>query len=349
MRNAKINIFDIANEAGVSIATVSRALGESPNPNSAKQRKVLEVVQKYNYKPSVAARGLNQGHSKLISIGLPEIAHPFYSELFSAAADEARTNGYSLILSRIPDSISGYQAFLDQLIERRPDGVILAGGMVEDDKEKDRLTVLNHLRNYMPIVLVGDPLENFPCVCISGNMHDSGSITVRHLHALGHNRIAFLGGKKSKRGSTRREQGYQDEMTALGLEENICVRLESGYSLEDGALGIQKLLAEFKPQARPTAVIAINDLFAMGMLRQLNSMGINVPDDMAVVGCDNQFFTAYTNPPLTTIDLHIAELGRRAMTHLLHWEKGQNFYHVVDTNLVVRESCGVKLGRRVIP
>jgi len=349
MRSNKINIFDIANEAGVSIATVSRALSDSPNLNSAKQRRVLEVVQKYNYKPSVAARGLNQGHSKLISIGLPEISHPFYSELFSAAADEARANGYSLILSRIPDSNSEYQAFLDQLIERRPDGVILAGGMVEDDKEKDRLTVLNHLRNYMPIVLVGDPLENFPCVCISGDMYESSSITVRHLHALGHKRIAFLGGKRQKRGSTRREQGYRDEMTALGLEENICVRLESGYSLEDGAIGIQKLLAEFPPQAQPTAVIAINDLVAMGILRQLNSMGINVPVDMAVVGCDNQFFTSYTNPPLTTIDLHISELGRRAMNHLLHWEKGQNFHHVLATNLVVRESCGVKLGRRDIP
>ncbi|MFH1880230.1 MAG: LacI family DNA-binding transcriptional regulator, partial [Bacillota bacterium] len=255
MRN-KINIFDIANEAGVSIATVSRALSETPNLNSAKQRKVLEVVQKYNYKPSVAARGLNQGHSKLISIGLPEIAHPFYGELFSAAADEARANGYSLILSRIPDSISEYQAFLDQLIERRPDGVILAGGMVEDDKEKDRLTVLNHLRNYMPIVLIGDPLESFPCVCISGDMYESASITVRHLHALGHKRIAFLGGKRQKRGSSKREQGYHDEMVSLGLEENICVRLESGYSLEDGAIGIHKLLNEFELQKRPTAVIA---------------------------------------------------------------------------------------------
>ncbi|HPJ03011.1 MAG TPA: LacI family DNA-binding transcriptional regulator [Candidatus Limiplasma sp.] len=346
MRSKKINIFDIANEAGVSIATVSRALSDAPNPNSAKQRKVLEVVQKYNYKPSVAARGLNQGHSKLISIGLPEIAHPFYSELFSAAADEARANGYSLILSRIPDNISGYQAFLDQLIERRPDGVILAGGMVEDDKEKDRLTVLNHLRNYMPIVLIGDPLENFPCVCISGDMQESAAITVRHLHALGHKRIAFLGGKLQKRGSSKREQGYHAEMLKLGLEENICVRLESGYSLEDGAIGIQKLLTEFTPDKRPTAVIAINDLVAMGILRQLDSQGIRVPDDIAVVGCDNQFFTSYTNPPLTTIDLHISELGRRAMIHLLHWEKGQSFYHLIKTNLIVRESCGVKLGRR---
>jgi LacI family transcriptional regulator len=346
MYNRKINIFDIADEAGVSIATVSRALSDTPNLNSAKQRRVLEVVQKYNYKPSVAARGLNQGHSKLISIGLPEIAHPFYGELFSAAADEARANGYSLILSRIPDSTSEYQAFLDQLIERRPDGVILAGGMVEDDRERDRLTVLNHLRNYMPIVLIGDPLESFPCVSISGDMHESAVITVRHLHTLGHKRIAFLGGKSQKRGSTKREQGYHEEMTKLGLEENICVRLESGYSLEDGAIGIQKLLMEFGSGKRPTAVIAINDLVAMGILRQLNSMGISVPEDIAVVGCDNQFFTSYTNPPLTTIDLHISELGRRAMTHLLHWEKGQFFHHVTQTNLVVRESCGVKLGRR---
>jgi LacI family transcriptional regulator len=144
----------------------------------------------------------------------------------------------------------------------------------------------------MPIVLIGDPLESFPCVCISGDMYESAVITVRHLHALGHQRIAFLGGKLQKRGSSKREQGYHDEMIKLGLEDNICVQLESGYSLEDGAIGIQKMLMEAEPQKAPTAVIAINDLVAMGILHQLNVMGIRVPDDMAVVGCENQFFTS---------------------------------------------------------
>ena len=346
MRSRRITIFDIAEEAGVSVATVSRALSDTQNLKSAKQRKVLEVVKKYNYKPSVAARGLNQGQSKLISIGLPELAHPFYSELFAAAAFEARANGYSVIPTRVPDNSSGYQAFLDQLIERRPDGLILAGGIVEDEAENYRLTVLNQLRNYMPIVLISDPIEEFPCVYISCDMEETAKTTVRHLHALGHKRIAFLGGKQNKRGSGKREQGYCDAMRMLGLEEYICVRFVSGYAPEDGVIGINKLLSELSGPERPTAVIAINDLVAMGILRQLSAMGIRVPEDMAVVGCDNQFLSAYTNPPLTTVDLHISEHGRHAMTHLLQWEKGQSFHHLLPTDLIVRESCGVKLGRR---
>jgi len=287
MRSKRITIFDIADEAGVSVATVSRALSDTSNLKSAKQRKVLEVVRKYNYKPSVAARGLNQRNSKLISISLPEILHSFYSELFAAAADTARENGYSIIPTRVPDNRNGYQAFLDQLIERRPDGLILVGDLVEDETENNRLTVLNQLRHYMPIVLISDPIEDFPCVYISSDMAEGAQISVRHLHTLGHKRIVFLGGKPYKRGSCKRAQGYCDAMRALGLEEYICERLVYGYSLEDGVIGINKLLSEFNGPVLPTTVIAINDLVAMG---------IRVPEDMAGVGCDNQFFSPMPIP-----------------------------------------------------
>ncbi len=341
-----INIYDIAKEAGVSIATVSRALSDTPNPHSTKQKKVLEVVRKYNYKPSAVARGLNCGQSKLLSIGLPEIANPFYSELFSAADEQANTMGYSLVLSRIPDNPGGYQAFLDQLIERRPDGVILAGGMVEDQQASRGLKVLNHLRNYMPVVLVGEPVENFPCVCVTGDMAEGARITVRHLHALGHDRIALLGGSHQKRGTSSREHGCRDEMQALGLESGLRFRQELGYNLEDGSSGVMKLLSGLERSNWPTAIIAINDLVAMGALRQLYRMNIRVPEDMAVVGCDNQFFSAYTTPPLTTLDLHISELGRLAVSYLLNWQEGQSFLHQMENTLIVRESCGAKLGRR---
>lgn len=345
MASNNINIYDIAREAGVSIATVSRAMSESPNLHSAKQKRVLEVVRKYNYKPSVAARGLNCGQSRLISIGLPEIANPFYSELFSAADEELKTQGYSLILSRIPDNPGGYQTFLDQLIERRPDGVILAGGMVEDPKASEKLSILNHLRNYMPIVLVGGPVENFPCVCIDSDMAEGARITVRHLNALGHDRIALLGGSHQKRGSSSREHGYHDAMQSLGLD-GLRYHQELGYNLEDGATGVLKLLSSLNRSDWPTAIIAINDLVAMGALRQLHRMNIRVPEDMAVVGCDNQFFSAYTTPPLTTLDLHISELGKLAVSYLLNWREGQSFLHVMENTLIVRESCGAKLGRR---
>jgi DNA-binding LacI/PurR family transcriptional regulator len=346
MASNNINIYDIAREAGVSIATVSRALSETPNPHSAKQKRVLEVVRKYNYKPSVAARGLNCGQSRLISIGLPEIANPFYSELFSAADEELSVQGYSLVLSRVPDNPGGYQAFIDQLIERRPDGVILAGGMVEDFNASERLGVLNHLRNYMPIVLIGEAVENFPCVCIDSDMAEGARITVRHLNALGHERIVLLGGSHQKRGSSSREHGYQDEMQSLGLDNGLRYRRELGYNLEDGAKGILKLLSSLPRTDWPTAVIAINDLVAMGALRQLHRMSIRVPEDMAVVGCDNQFFSAYTHPSLTTLDLHISELGKLAVSYLLSWQEGQNFLHLMENTLIVRESCGATLGRR---
>jgi DNA-binding LacI/PurR family transcriptional regulator len=123
-------------------------------------------------------------------------------------------------------------------------------------------------------------------------------------------------------------------------------RQELGYNLEDGAKGVLKLLSSLQRTEWPTAIIAINDLVAMGALRQLHRMNIRVPEDMAVVGCDNQFFSAYTHPSLTTLDLHISELGKLAVSYLLNWQEGQNFLHLMENTLIIRESCGAKLGRR---
>lgn len=144
-----------------------------------------------------------------------------------------------------------------------------------------------------------------------------------------------------------RESGFYDETRNLGLDQRALLH-EGGYTPQDGEAGILRLLAARDPDEWPTATIAINDLVALGAMRQLARMGVRIPEDIAIIGCDNQFFTPYTAPPLTTLDLRTTQNTQLAIRYLLDPPVlgTKPIVHSVETELIVRESCGVKLGRR---
>ncbi len=340
-------IYDLAREAGVSVATASRALSEHPNLNSDKQRRVLELARKHDFKPNLLARNFFHGQSHTLCIVLPEITNPFYGEMFSAADEEAARNDYSLVLFRVPAEASGFTAFFNRMILRRFDGVILAGGIVEKPYAK-ALDLLRQLQTYMPVVTVGTPIEGLECAVLGADIEEGTRTSVRHLHALGHRAIALLGGDPMNASSMERQVGFFGEMERLGLSGNVQYVQAAGYTATDGEAGAQRLLASVPRAKSPTAVIAINDLVALGALRQFHRMGLRVPEDVAVVGCDNQFFTAFTNPPLTTLDLKTSTIGKLAVARLLDAARGEQSCgrQSLDATLIVRESCGAKLGRR---
>ncbi|MDR2505404.1 MAG: LacI family transcriptional regulator [Oscillospiraceae bacterium] len=344
-----ITIFDIAREAEVSIATVSRALSDSPNQSSKKQRKVIEIARKYNFRPSLPAGGLNRGKAGSLGIIMPEILHPFYCGVFNTAEIEARSAGYSLVFYRILDDSQGYQAFLDLLIRERPGGVLMTGGLVENSKGPSRFEFIKHLQQYMPVVILGQPVEGIACSCVTVDLAEGARMSVRHLHALGHRRIALLGGDPINRSSSEREAGFVDEMLRFGLPVDDAPRCEGSYAPIDGEAGILKMLRRFPREKRPTAILAVNDMVAIGAMRQLARIGMRVPHDIAIVGCDNHFYSEYTSPPLTTLDLKTEQSAKLAMRYLLdppELSGSVAMVHRLEPELIIRESCGAKLGRR---
>ncbi len=345
-----ITIYDLAKEADVSVATASRALSDTPNLNSKKQRRVIELAEKYAFRPNMLARNFFYGKSHTLCIVLPEITNPFYSEMFSAADEEAARNGYSLVLCRLPADSNSLPHLYERMISRRFDGVIMAGGIVEKPHGK-ALQLLHQLQAYMPIVTIGSPIEGLDCVSVSADIEAGTRMSVRHLHALGHRRIALLGGDPKNNSSRERQDGFFGEMERLELSGGMQYLQAVGYTPADGEAGVQQLLSSVERSRWPTAVIAINDLVALGALRQFNRMGLRVPEDIALIGCDNQFFTAFTSPPLTTLDLKVNDLSRMAVDSLLETPRGeaQSVCQTKDTVLIVRESCGAKLGRRRFP
>ena len=346
-KSTDMTIYDLAKEANVSVATASRALSDSPNMASEKQRRVIELAQKYSFRPNLLARNFFHGQSHTLCIVLPEVTNPFYGEMFSAADEEAALHDYSLVLCRVPADSNSLPQLYERMILRRYDGVIVAGGIAEKPTPK-ALEILHQLQAYMPIVTIGANIEGLDCTAIGSDMEEGTRMSVRHLHALGHRRIALLGGDPKNKSSMERQTGFFGEMERLRLTEEIQYIQAPGYTASDGEVGAQRLLDSAERASWPTAVIAINDLVALGALRQFDRMGLRVPEDIALVGCDNQFFTPFTNPPLTTLDLKPSELARMAVNSLLETPRGaaQRERRMKDATLIVRESCGAKLGRR---
>jgi LacI family transcriptional regulator len=207
---------------------------------------------------------------------------------------------------------------------------------------------LTLLQKYMPVVVLNPPIEGFACTYLYNDLAGAMRQAIRHLQALGHRRIAFLGGSSEIGNSGIRGRLFLEEAAAYNLMPVTQYHHEAGHTPEAGELAVLKLLSRLERPAWPTALIAINDLVALGALRPLHRMELHVPDDRAIIGCDHQFFSPLVTPPLTTIDLQAAEHARTAVQVLLGEQRqiAPHFTQVREATLTVRESCGVKLGRR---
>lgn len=345
--NRKVTIYDIAREAGVSTATVTRVLAGHPSVKAATRERVQRIIDAHAYTPSASARDLERGQTKTLGIVLPQISNPYFARIFIAANEEAAAGGYSLWLYQVVGQAHISRATVDEILRRRLDGVLFAGN-IWSTEAAGLSEAIGRLKRHMPVVAICPPATQLDCICLYSDLVDCARLPVRHLAALGHRRIAFVGGSLDAGDMSRRGQTFLKELAALGLPDDPAYHIDTGYDAEGGERAVLRLLSSLERRRWPTALIAFNDLVALGALRQLKLMGLRVPQDMAVIGCDNQFFCSYTDPPLTSMDLHPEELSRGAIRELLTAQESTppSFSLVREATLVVRESCGAKLGGR---
>lgn len=345
MPQKRATIYDIAREAGVSAATVTRVLKGSSSVQEKTRARVQEVIDAHGYAPSTVARNLGSGNTKTLGIILPGIRNPYFAALASAADEEARLHGYSIWLYQLPREGELSARVVESLIARRLSGAFFIGGIHDVDRP-DLRELLARLGKYMPIVAICPPREDLGFVCMYNDLDGAMRQAVRHLHLLGHRRLAMIGGARNIADSGARAVSFLDELSRLNLPLPPAYGHLGGDTAEDGMREIHRLMTVLTPESRPTAVIAYNDLVALGALHQLRQMGVRVPEDMAVIGCDNQFFCPYTAPPLTTIDMQTEEHARSAIRELLAASENRSAAIVRDAVLVIRESCGAGLGWR---
>ncbi len=340
MRDKK-NIYDIAREAGVSIATVSRVLSGQQNVIGETVSKVMAVVDKYNYRPSTMARNLYQKRSKALALILPEMTNPYYAKLYAAAEEEARQNGFVLMLFHPPRGKSIDQELTDLLMDRRVDGVAINGEFMASDHNPEEFAMVQELSQYIPVVLTGCVLNELPCITLTTDLSSCQQISVAHLYSLGHRRIALLGGNNDIHIPQSRDVGYRIALEKAGIPYQPAYRIFGDCSTQ-GGYNAAKTLFESMPSADwPTGIIAANDLVALGVMKLIMEKKLRIPEDVSVIGCDDQFFCTYTTPPLTTLNTKPEEIGIRAVSLLLasqeHFEKR---HFAITPSLIPRASCG---------
>lgn len=333
-------IYDIAEEAGVSIATVSRVLRGENTVTDKTRKRVEDVIMRLNYQPSAIARGLTQRHSRTFGIILPKLDNPHYARFFKAAYDEAAKAGYAMLLFPLEAMKDAKQNLSDVLAERRLDGVVMYTEYIGEEDRREQLDLIEAIRQYMPVVMIGSSTQvrNLPSVTI--DLSECVRMLVRYLAEQGHERIALLGGFREKETACTRDAGYREALKEARLPYISDYRVFGKCTTEDGEAGMNELLDKLIPSQWPTAVIAANDLVALGAIHALEVRGKRVPEDMTVVGCDNLFFDVYIRPSLTSVNTRQDYIGRRAVQMLL--DETQRGTETVPCELIVRESSAVR-------
>jgi LacI family transcriptional regulator len=326
-----VTIGDVAAEAGVSVATVSKVINGRYGVAPATLAKVQAVIEQLGYESSLVARSLRSHRTNVIGILVADI-EPFSAELLKGAGAAIRARDYELIVysgSGHGKDHSGWERrYVSRLGGTLTDGMILVTPTLVD------------VSDATPIVAV-DPHagpSSLPSVH-SDNL--AGAITAtEHLLGLGHRRIGFLAGRPDLESARQREQGYRDALAAAGIPLDPELIRVGDYDLAMSEQPARQLLTLAD---RPTAIFAANDLSAIQTMHVARSLGLSIPGDVSVIGFDNIPESALTAPPLTTIDQSIQEMGRQAVELLIDLIEGnaeRPGQVTLPTRLVVRQSCG---------
>jgi LacI family transcriptional regulator len=322
---------DVAQEANVSLMTVSRVVNNKDGIRSETRQKVQEVIERLGYRPSNLARGLVTQKTGTIGLVVPDNANPFFSEVARGVEHIAYNNGYTVFLCNTEENISREIDILRILDEHQVDGLILCSPLLEDADLQEAIT------RQPATVLVNRPLRNSQVASIMIDAQLGGQLIASHLIEAGHRQIGILAGPRTSLSGRDRLSSYVQTIEAAGIEQPEEWILHCSPTIQGGTSAAKQLLQTY-PEL--TALICFNDLVAVGALQACKQVGRSIPDDVAVTGFDDIPMSAFVTPALTTCHLHRYELGRQAMQLLLNLMEGKmdGADIVLKPQLVVRDS-----------
>jgi DNA-binding LacI/PurR family transcriptional regulator len=298
---------DVAHHAGVSTATVSRVLAGIGKPRPQIAAAVLAAVSELDYRPSGIARSLKLRSTRTLGLIVTDIENPFFPELVRAADDAAHERGYTILLGSAADDDERAMRYLDLMVDRRVDGLIVASSAVTERHWSWLVSAP------IPVVVVNAEPSALGVSVIASDNEAGTRLAVEHLVALGHRRIGYISGPEAYTAAKPRLRGFQSACREAGLSPDATPAVPGDARVESGERGVARLL-EIQP--RVTAICCYNDLTAIGSLRALHARGLGVPDDMSVVGFDDIAAAAWVHPALTTVVQQKGAMGRLAVEHL---------------------------------
>jgi LacI family transcriptional regulator len=330
-----MDIREIARRAKVSTATVSRALNRIPSVDPQLAKRVWKIADELGYYPNTQARALVSGRSRIFGLIVSEITNPFFPEIVQTFENLAVENNYEILLTSTVHDPKRMESSVRRMIERRVDGVAILTFGMED-------TLLDHLRfRKVPLVFVDVGPDAPGIVNIRINYLNGIRQAVQHLAALRHTRIAFVSGPSHLKSVAARRDAFNISMAEIGLNADLVV--EGDHSMDGGI----RALAELSKLAdRPTAILCSNDMTAIGVMREAYDQGIEIPDDLSVVGFDDIRWAGFTIPPLTTVrmsQMELATIAFQALLNEVHRDSPsqERTEHELITSLVLRRSTAL--------
>lgn len=299
---AAVTLRDLAARLGVHPSTVSRVASGDPSARvtAATRERIEALLRETDYRPNGIARSLKLRQAFVLGMIVPDITNPFFAAMFRGIEDAALPRGYNVILCNTDGSPNRERSQQQMLLERRVDGLILASAHLQDP-------AVRRLRaDGIPHVVVNRYSE--PDDAFVGSDDEAGArLVTDHLIELGHVRIGHLSGPQRVSTSVLRQRGYRKALAAAGIADQALVA-ESGY-VEEGGLRAAMQLLDRPPSLRPTALFAVNDLAALGVYDACRRLGLRIPEDVAVAGFNDIPQSSKLDPPLTTIQVPVHDVG----------------------------------------
>ncbi len=330
-----VHLNEVAKMAGVSIATVSRVINDNPNVRPLTRTRVQQVIKKLKYSPNRVAKRLRNRYASgnLLGVLIPDIQNPFYVEVLRGIEDVTYDNKYALIMCNFSQDETKEKLYLDILQSESVDGLIAAPTHEHDQK------VINLVKSGLPIVCVDRGLSGVDVDVVLVENKKGAFTAVDHLAKGGYRRIAYISGLPQLPSSQQREMGYMEALEAneLPVDRELIKYGDSGH--DSGVRLCEELLNLREPA---DAIFTGNNLITLGALETIHKRGLHIPQDIAIIGFDDMYWSISLNPPLTAVRQPAYEIGKRAAELLIQRINDParpTVSMILKTELMIRNSC----------
>lgn len=330
-----VSIKDVARLAGVSTATVSRAIADPGKVTERTREKVMAAVKQSGYVTNSLARSFRTNRNNSVVVLVPDITNSFFSNIIQGIEEVARKGGYRILLGDMQNEPANARAYGDLCAQRQADGLISLGRTIPFAYSKSRKSLDP---KWPPLVMACEYDDLIPVPGVRIDNYGAALDGVRYLARQGHRRIAYINGPADSPLCRDRLRGYRKGMAEVGVRATRALEYCGDFSLDSGAQAARELVQAAK---LPTAIFAANDAMAIGALQVLKTRGIQVPRDVSLMGFDDIKFAAYCDPPLTTIRQPRREIGAlsmQMMVDLLSGKPVSSDGRELPHELVIRES-----------
>jgi DNA-binding LacI/PurR family transcriptional regulator len=326
-------ISDVARKAGVSKATVSRVLNNTAVVNKDTRKRVLEAIESLSYTPSFLAKGMRRKKTSTFGVIIPDFRNPYYSELLKSIEEEARKHEYIALICTGEMNADREREYIHYLLSRQVEGLVLCCYVSIMENE----TFIQNLAKRVPIIVMDQPSFGLPVSSAYADGYKGFGKLLTYLIEKGHKRIGMIRSLHRYPCSESRFLGYRDTMENHGIDLDTDLIEESEFTAAGGYEAAKRMLS----RSKPTAIIGVNDLLAIGALKYILEKGYVVPGEIAIAGHDNIALSSLVSPQLTTVNIPVDQIAEEAISQLIRKiqnPRSRNSDIVIDTQLVIRQS-----------